>query len=784
MISVKKYFKDNFKDINIEDYKKNRKDSLLSKSGQEEKVEIGENEEDKEKNIQALQERINYFLENNNKNTKYKGSTQIKETKINLSTQIGFSENSLIDEDESFDKNEENWQFLKILDIRKNEYFGDIYMFLDRPAPLTLKVKSKIAEIFALKKRDALNINKIHHNIVKRIQVKSYKNLLSIKKKTIKTLQKYYDVTRFNTIGGVNLQDMSWFNEKSRNLSIMDKTNISNKSNINTQNLSIFVPKRLVKQSCINNRVKRGISKLTNINIRKSISTNSWANEEINKKKKTGINSLLVNKWQQKYVPKPSKFKEQTMLPNKITFLNKLNVLKKSEQIQPLKTQFTKSNQNNNINIINENSIEFKPQNVSNVNLNGSINKNTSQNFTINKSINFELCSNKNKTSQSLTKFSVAKSKFNSTKNNLIDLEITKEEEQINTLNNINSFMNKKIRRRIKSSVKKEKIVNLWKLYSAIIKSNFHFEKITDFMNKINIIDKDEINIKNISSINDLDKIIFDKLIEYLSYGDFTDKEYRKEKESSSASSSSSSSESTMKIKKKKKSSFKQENIISFKINSFYYNLNSLTKGKIIKSDKFKKNIKSLIKHYIKGKKKKLYKVKNRTSKLVTNSTPGKFKYMSNLNSLIYQNTKGISINDLDDISSISSNIIKESNESKESYDNSMRNKSNIFSSHRNKKETSVQSKNNNLTIFSKKIKHNVVNNTDVYKNFRNLELKFPKKRFDALNKNHKFILSGIFNKKKNSISSNNLLFYKNLNENNNSNVNQYKNTEDEFLNK
>ena len=101
---------------------------------------------------------------------------------------------------------------------------------------------------------------------------------------------------------------------------------------------------------------------------------------------------------------------------------------------------------------------------------------------------------------------------------------ITKEEEQINTLKNINSFMEKKIRKRIKSSVKKEKIVNLWKLYNEIIKSNLNFGKITDFMNKINIIDKDEISINNISNIKDLGKIIFDKLIEYLSYGDFTDK--------------------------------------------------------------------------------------------------------------------------------------------------------------------------------------------------------------------------------------------------------------------
>ena len=746
--SIKKYFKDNFKDINMEEYNKKRRNSLLSKSCQEEeRVEIRENEEVKEKNMEALQEKINHFLENNNKNNKNKGLTLIKDTKINLSTQIGFSENSLIDEDESFNKNEENCQFLKILDIRKNEYFGDIYMFMELPAPLTLKVKSKKAEIFALKKKDAFNINKIHHNIVKRIQVKSYKNLISIKKKTIKTLKKYYELSKFNTMG-TNLQDMSWFNEKSKNLSIMDKTNISNKSNVNSQNISLFAPKRVVKQSCINNRVKRGISKLTHIHIRKSISTNSWAIDE--KNKKNGINSILIKKWNQKYVPKPSKFKEKTMLPNKITFLNKLNALKKSEQIQPLKTQYTKNNQNNNINSINDISIEFKPQNVSNLNLNGSIKENSSQKFTINKSINFEVCSNKNKTSQSLTKLSITKAKFNSSKNNLTYLEITKDEEQINTLNNINSFMDKKIRKRIKSSVKKEKIINLWKFYSEIIKYNLDFDKISDFMNKVNIIDKDKININGINSFDDLNKIIFDKLVEYLSYGDFTDKDHEKE------SSSSSSSKSTLKITKKNKRSFNPENIISFKINSFYYNLNNLTKGKIIESEKCKKDIKSLIKHYIKGKKKKVYKRKNRTSKLVTQSNHGKFKYMSNLNSLIYTNTKGI--NDLDEISSISSNIIKESNESKESNYESIKNKSKIISANSNKKETSVQSKINNSTIFSNKIKNSLVNKTDVYKNFRNLEIKYSKKRFDGINQ------SGIINKNKNSISPNNL-FLKNSNE-------------------
>ena len=36
-----------------------------------------------------------------------------------------------------------NLQFLNILDILKNEHYGVIYMFLKKPSPLSLRVKSK-----------------------------------------------------------------------------------------------------------------------------------------------------------------------------------------------------------------------------------------------------------------------------------------------------------------------------------------------------------------------------------------------------------------------------------------------------------------------------------------------------------------------------------------------------------------------------------------------------------------------------------------------------------------
>ena len=36
---------------------------------------------------------------------------------------------------------------LKLFDIRKNEHFGDVHIFLNKPSPFTLKAKSRIVEI-------------------------------------------------------------------------------------------------------------------------------------------------------------------------------------------------------------------------------------------------------------------------------------------------------------------------------------------------------------------------------------------------------------------------------------------------------------------------------------------------------------------------------------------------------------------------------------------------------------------------------------------------------------
>ena len=59
----------------------------------------------------------------------------------------------------------ENYEIIKIFDVRKNEYFGDVHMFLERPSPFTLKAKSRIVEILLLRRYDAMHLSENFPNI-------------------------------------------------------------------------------------------------------------------------------------------------------------------------------------------------------------------------------------------------------------------------------------------------------------------------------------------------------------------------------------------------------------------------------------------------------------------------------------------------------------------------------------------------------------------------------------------------------------------------------------------
>ena len=80
-----------------------------------------------------------------------------------------------------FNNHYENKKEIKIIDLRKNEHFGDILMILNEKSPLTVKVKSKKAELFFLQKTEATEISNRYSNIWKRIVNRSLHNMKQIK---------------------------------------------------------------------------------------------------------------------------------------------------------------------------------------------------------------------------------------------------------------------------------------------------------------------------------------------------------------------------------------------------------------------------------------------------------------------------------------------------------------------------------------------------------------------------------------------------------------------------
>jgi hypothetical protein len=103
-------------------------------------------------------------------------------------------------------KNEEgNYKYIKILDLRKNENFGGLYMFLRRPSPLSLKVRSKFAELLLLPKKDVFAISKSFSNIWRKIHNKDFHNMVSIKHKTFKILNKYIEMNGFSTVEPIDI---------------------------------------------------------------------------------------------------------------------------------------------------------------------------------------------------------------------------------------------------------------------------------------------------------------------------------------------------------------------------------------------------------------------------------------------------------------------------------------------------------------------------------------------------------------------------------------------------
>ena len=89
---------------------------------------------------------------------------------------------------------DENISYIKILDMHKNEDFGSIFMFMNKRCPFTVRVKSRKAEMFILKKNDVLQLAEEYQNIWRRLNKKALKNMKGIKNMVTKAINKYCEL--------------------------------------------------------------------------------------------------------------------------------------------------------------------------------------------------------------------------------------------------------------------------------------------------------------------------------------------------------------------------------------------------------------------------------------------------------------------------------------------------------------------------------------------------------------------------------------------------------------
>ena len=111
---------------------------------------------------------------------------------------------------------------MKLLDLRQNEHYGDIMMFLNKRSPLQLKVGSKYAELFYLRKTDAINISMLFPDIWRQIISNSLYNMKQINILITRALNYFYNNNQvvINKLNKQMMINLNSFDSKKKSLPI------------------------------------------------------------------------------------------------------------------------------------------------------------------------------------------------------------------------------------------------------------------------------------------------------------------------------------------------------------------------------------------------------------------------------------------------------------------------------------------------------------------------------------------------------------------------------------
>ena len=598
-MAIKHYINNNFKGISRKEELKNFNNtnitianSILSMRTQ---------------NYKDLKYQIdNLLLDNNQKNS------IIDDNGISIDLgRLDFSRDNL-----QINNNTES-QSIKILDFRKNEHFGDIHMFLQKPSPFTLRIKSRIAEILLLRKHDAIIISKTFPNIWRRIYSKSYHNLVSFKKLTIKTLKRYYN-TNFYT----------------KHSQIIDLSKNDINSSRMSQKSSILELSKIIRKT-------------------KTNKTNAIKNSNKNDDKMfSGLKNYKVDLPKSKLIfGKPLKKNSEEINNNEFNITNISNISHKG----PKK----------------DNEIEGKP--LISISLCKAPEKDPKEKIENNQLSNCKFSFQKNSFAcESKLVSKTGNSTICENKDNLEDInektqsEINKKETIINSTEKIstnsndkNSFLiledideifAKKIKKKIKKRNKIDKIKSLFELQKKIYQNNL-IKLYTQIYNNNQLLNRNQNEI-SINLYNNINNQLFN-----ISYPKSSTSTISKiiTSEEDDSNLIIKPSDSNLKILKPVLSE-------SFEIKSSYQNFNALSKGEIIKNIHYQKILEVLINNYLNTK------VDEETLKLFVegisntkneNKIANKNKYKK-CQTKNFQNKKNnLSIEN--DLSPINSNDIKES---------------------------------------------------------------------------------------------------------------------------
>ena len=506
-------------------------------------------------NYENLKSKIDTIILNNLKKTNVSNS-QLDNNGISVDLgRLDFTRNDIKE-----NKNSNNYQIIKIIDFRKNEHYGDVHIFSEQPSPFTVKVKSRIAELFLLRKNDAINISKNFQNIWKRIHNKSYHNLVSIKKLTIKTLKHYYDThfyiknkkdthLEFN-LDATRNSDLSFLESK---LNASKSRNLGFNNKLNKESTKLIPQNK--NQISNNNSVKRKSSTENKI---KAKNSGKSFDKDLNLSN-SSLNSISINNTSIFEFPNP-KAKDLLSSTEKNTKNKKSNTLRVSPKDSNI---INKKKTFDNSSFIVDNSFNLiSLKNLIKINRN----RETLQNETINNEKYSEI-SQRNILKTLDVSFSCQSENnddtlkyFKDNTNNAKNINST----NIITLKDINQSFSKKIKKNMKKRKKFQKLKELLKLQRFKINKNI-----------LELYSKRKYNLYNTAIIS-------------------------KNKNFSQIIDPSSRETKNISLNEYKNNKFsinflKEERNESFQIKASYKNMNKLTKGEITHNKKYINLLENLI---------------------------------------------------------------------------------------------------------------------------------------------------------------------------------------------